>query len=226
MFRKLILVPSLLCLGFAAVAQAQDSDSDNQASDAAATGRVLEEIVVTAQKREEGLTDVPISIVVTSGEKIKEAGIYKIEDLQNYVPNLQMTESGISTQMYIRGIGTGNNQGFEQSVGQYVDGIYYGRQQLIRAPMFDLARVSTLRGPQSILFGKNSIAGALSLTSAAPTQEYEGSFSISNDFEHSTTQIELVMSGGLSDTVSGRFAVRKYDDDGYLVNTFNGADEP
>ena len=135
MFRKLILVPSLLCLGFAAVAQAQDSDSDNQASGTAATGRVLEEIVVTAQKREEGLTDVPISIVVTSGEKLKEAGIYKIEDLQNYVPNLQMTESGISTQMYIRGIGTGNNQGFEQSVGQYVDGIYYGRQQLIRAPM-------------------------------------------------------------------------------------------
>ena len=226
MFRKLILVPSLLCLGFAAGAQAQDSDSDDQASDAAATGRVLEEIVVTAQKREEGLADVPISIVVTSGEKIKEAGIYRIEDLQNYVPNLQTTESGISTQMYIRGIGTGNNQGFEQSVGQYVDGIYYGRQQLIRAPMFDLARVSTLRGPQSILFGKNSIAGALSMTTAAPTQDFEGSFSISNDFQHNTLLTELVMSGGLSDTVSGRFAIRKYDDDGYVVNTFNGADEP
>ena len=226
MFRKLILVPSLLCLGFAAGAQAQNSDSDAQASDAAATGRVLEEIVVTAQKREEGLKDVPISIVVTSGEKIREAGIYRIEDLQNYVPNLQTTESGISTQMYIRGIGTGNNQGFEQSVGQYVDGIYYGRQQLIRAPMFDLARVSTLRGPQSILFGKNSIAGALSMTTAAPTQDFEGSFSVSSDFEHNTVLTELVMSGGLSDTVSGRFAIRKYDDDGYLVNTFNGADEP
>ncbi|MCH8220582.1 MAG: TonB-dependent receptor [Proteobacteria bacterium] len=226
MFRKLIFVPAVLCLGFAAGAQAQDADSDDQASDAAATGRVLEEIVVTAQKREEGLTDVPISIVVTSGEKIRQAGIYRIEDLQNYVPNLQMTESGISTQMYIRGIGTGNNQGFEQSVGQYVDGIYYGRQQLIRAPMFDLARVSTLRGPQSILFGKNSIAGALSMTTAAPTQDYEGRFSYSNDFEHNTRMLELVMSGGLSDTVSGRFAIRKYDDDGYLVNTFNGADEP
>ena len=226
MFRKLILVPSLLCLGFAAGAQAQDSDRDAQASDAAATGRVLEEIVVTAQKCDEGLKAVPISIVVTSGEKIKEAGIYRIEDLQNYVPNLQMTESGISTQMYIRGIGTGNNQGFEQSVGQYVDGIYYGRQQLIRAPIFDMARVSTLRGPQSILFGKNSIAGALSMTSAAPTQDFEGSFSVSSDFEHDTVLTELVMSGGLSDTVSGRFAVRKYDDDGYVVNTFNGADEP
>ncbi len=219
MFRKFILLPSLLCFGLTTGVQAQESDVDDQEN-------VLEEIVVTAQKREEGLIDVPISIVVTSGEKIKEAGIYRIEDLQNYVPNLQMTESGISTQMYIRGIGTGNNQGFEQSVGQYVDGIYYGRQQLIRAPLFDVARVSTLRGPQSILFGKNSIAGALAMTSAAPTQDFEGSFSVSNDFDHSTTQTVVVLSGGLSDNLAGRLAVRKYDDDGYLVNTFNGLDEP
>ncbi len=119
----------------------------------------LEEVVVTARKREESLQDVPISINAVGGAKLEEAGINKLEDLQALVPNFQLTETGISTQMYVRGIGTSNNQGFEQSVGTYIDGVYYGRQQLIRAPMFDLARVEVLRGPQSILFGKNSIAG-------------------------------------------------------------------
>ena len=84
MFRKLTIVPLLLFLGFATGAQAQDPAGNNQADDLTAPGRALEEIVVTAQKRPEGLIDVPISIVVTSGEKIKDANIYRIEDLQNY----------------------------------------------------------------------------------------------------------------------------------------------
>ena len=78
---------------------------------------ILEEIIVTAQKRQETLQDVPISVNVLGSEVLEDAGLDKIEDIQHYVPNLQMTESGISTQMYVRGIGTGNNQGFEQSVG-------------------------------------------------------------------------------------------------------------
>ena len=108
---------------------------------------ILEEIIVTAQKRVETLQDVPISVSVLDANVLNDAGLDKIEDIQAYVPNLQMTESGISTQMYIRGIGTGNNQGFEQSVGMYIDGVYYGRQQLIRAPFFDLERIEVLRGP-------------------------------------------------------------------------------
>jgi len=81
-------------------------------------------------------------------------------DLQFSVPNFTMAESGIGTNVFIRGIGSGNNQGFEQSVGVYVDGIHRGRAQQARAPFFDLERVEVLRGPQSILFGKNSVAGA------------------------------------------------------------------
>ena len=119
-----------------------------------ALSQQLEEVIGTAQKRAESLQDVPISISTMSGEKMDEAGIFKIEDLQLFTPNLSMTETGISTQIYIRGIGTGNNQGFEQSVGQYVDGVHYGRQQLLRAPFLDLERVEVLRGPQGILFGK------------------------------------------------------------------------
>ena len=90
----------------------------------------LEEIIVTAQKRQETLQDVPISVSVIGANVLNDAGLDKIEDIQAYVPNLQMTESGISTQMYVRGIGTGNNQGFEQSVGMYIDGVYYGRGKI------------------------------------------------------------------------------------------------
>lgn len=187
---------------------------------------VLEEIIVTAQKRAESLQDVPISVTTLAGEKMQKTGINKIEDLQQFVPNLQMTETGISTQVYIRGVGTGNSQGFEQSVGQYIDGIYYGRQQLIRAPFLDLERIEVLRGPQSILFGKNSIAGALNMTSAKPTEELTGYIQLNYEPDYSTREALFAISGSLSDTLSGRLAIRSLDTDGYVENNFLGNDEP
>ena len=92
---------------------------------------------------------------------MQQQGIKKLEDLQFKVPNFTMTETGIGSNIAIRGIFSGVNQGFEQSVGTYIDGIHYGRAQQSRAPFLDVERVEVLRGPQSILFGKNSIAGAL-----------------------------------------------------------------
>ena len=186
---------------------------------------ILEEVLVTAQKREETLQEVPLSINVLDGSRIEDASIDKLEDLQNYVPNLQMSETGISTQIYIRGIGTGNNQGFEQSVGQYVDGIYYGRQQLLRAPLFDLERVEVLRGPQSILFGKNSVAGALSIISAGPTEELEWRLSYETG-GHGIEEAEFVLSGPIASGLYGRIALRDYQEDGYVNNTIKGTDEP
>ena len=186
---------------------------------------ILEEVLVTAQKREETLQEVPLSINVLDGSRIEDASIDKLEDLQNYVPNLQMSETGISTQIYIRGIGTGNNQGFEQSVGQYVDGIYYGRQQLLRAPLFDLERVEVLRGPQSILFGKNSVAGALSIISAGPTEELEWRLSYETG-GHGIEEAEFVLSGPIASGLYGRIALRDYQENGYVNNTIKGTDEP
>lgn len=184
----------------------------------------LEEIIVTAQKRQETLQDVPISVNVLGSDVLGDAGLDKIEDIQHYVPNLQMTESGISTQMYVRGIGSGNNQGFEQSVGMYIDGVYYGRQQLIRAPFFDLERIEVLRGPQGVLFGKNTIAGALNMTTARPTDEFAGSVSVDAG-DHGILDAQAVLSGPLSDTVRGRIAIRQYEEDGYYRNNFRGRDE-
>ena len=187
---------------------------------------VLEEVVVTATLRAESLQDVPVSVNAVSGEKMMEAGIGKVEDLQAYVPNLTMSETGIGTNIYIRGIGSGINPGFEQSVGMYFDGVSYGRAQLSRAPFLDLARVEVLRGPQNILFGKNSIAGALSLISARPGQEFEGLVSGTYEVETNEQVLDLVLSGAMTDTIGARLAIRKRLTDGYMENLTLNRDEP
>jgi outer membrane receptor protein involved in Fe transport len=193
---------------------------------AAAQSLVLEEIIVTSQLRAESLQDVSVSVSAVSGAKLAEAGIDKIEDLQAYVPNLTMSETGIGTNIYIRGIGSGINQGFEQSTGMYVDGVSYGRAQLSRAPFLDLERVEVLRGPQNILFGKNSIAGALSIITAKPSDQFEGSVSALYEPDHGEEVYDLVLSGPLTDDIGARFAYRNRTMDGYLENLTLGTDEP
>ncbi|MFA7553257.1 MAG: TonB-dependent receptor [Spongiibacteraceae bacterium] len=187
---------------------------------------VLEEVLVTAQIRTESLQDVPISVSAVSGEKLQEAGIDKIEDLQAYVPNLTMSETGIGTNIFIRGIGSGINQGFEQSTGMYIDGVSYGRAQLSRAPFLDLARVEVLRGPQNILFGKNSIAGALRLVTATPGDEFEGFVSALYEPEHGEEVYDLVLSGPITDSIGARLAYRNRTMDGYIDNITLNTDEP
>jgi outer membrane receptor protein involved in Fe transport len=185
----------------------------------------LEVIQVTAQKRSENAQETPISMNVLSADDIKEKSIEKIDDLQYSVPNLHMTETGISTQMFIRGIGTGNNQGFEQSVGQYIDGVHYGRQQLLRMPFLDLERIEVLKGPQSIMFGKNSVAGALNLSSAKPTEDTEIHLGVQYQPTNGATEFTGMVSGELMDTLTARLAVRDYSEDGYIENTFKNRDE-
>lgn len=180
---------------------------------------ILEEILVTAQKRTESLQDVPVSVNTVSGLKIADTGISNLEDMTTLVPNLTMNQTGIGTVVAIRGIGSGINQGFEQSVGQYIDGIYYGRAQLARAPFLDLAQVEVLRGPQGILFGKNSIAGAISMQTAKPTDSFEGSLTALYEPNHGETDLRLVVSGPLNDDISGRLAILDRSIDGYYTNT-------
>ena len=136
---------------------------------------VLEEVIVTAQQRAQSLQDVPVSVAALTAEKISDAGIVDLHGLSEMIPNFSINETGISTTVTIRGISSGINPGFEQSVGMYNDGVFYGRDQLARIPMIDMERVEVLRGPQGILFGKNSIAGAVSQITAKPTDEFEGS---------------------------------------------------
>ncbi|MDN3641038.1 TonB-dependent receptor [Simiduia curdlanivorans] len=188
--------------------------------------QVLEEVVVTAQKRPQSLQDVPVSINAIGGDKLAEGNLTTMEDVTAYVPNFSMSETGIGTQIFIRGIGSGINQAFEQSVGTYIDGIYYGRAQLSRAPFMDLERIEVLRGPQGILFGKNSIAGAINMTTAKPTDEMELKAGVLYEPTYNQREVNLVASGPLSDTVRARLAIRGYNDDGYIENQLQDRDEP
>jgi len=188
--------------------------------------RMLEEIVVTAAYREQGMQDVPVSVSAVTGDMMSATAIQKAEDIQFLVPNFTLTETGIGTNAFIRGIGSGINQAFEQSVGTYVDGVYLGRAQQFRSPFLDIERVEVLRGPQSILFGKNSVAGALNITTAKPSDEFEGSLMASNEFENNETIIEAVLSGPFSDRVRGRIAARSRNLDGHMRNITLDRDEP
>lgn len=186
----------------------------------------LEEIIITSQYRSKGLQDVPISVSAVNTKMMEEAAIVKIEDLTTLVPNFTYSENGISTTFLVRGIGSGANQGFEQSVGVYIDGVNYPRAQQVRAPFLDLERVEVLRGPQSILFGKNSVAGALNITTAKPTSELEGSIFGSYEFVDSEYIIEGVLSGPLSDRLRARVAGRYRNFDGFIQNATLSRDEP
>ena len=192
---------------------------------AAAQNLALEEVVVTAQKRVESVQDVPISISAMSGDRMAEANIINLEGLTTYIPNFSMNQSGISNNVTIRGVSSGINPGFEQSTGMYVDGIYYGRGQLSRTPMFDLERVEVLRGPQPILFGKNSIAGAVSMITARPTDEFEGAVTALYETEEKRQDYRLLLSGPLTDRLSARFSALHREMDGAYTNTLSGGDE-
>jgi outer membrane receptor protein involved in Fe transport len=141
----------------------------------------LEEIVVTAQKREQSLQDVPIAVSAFSGEQLEEAVIKDLFDLKNGVPGLEsiQEQNATSSSFRIRGIGTsGQNFGLESAVGMYVDGVYRARQSAMIGEMIDIEAVEVLRGPQGTLFGKNTSAGAIHFRTRGAGHETDGFVSV------------------------------------------------
>ncbi|WP_375286067.1 TonB-dependent receptor [Sphingomonas sp.] len=188
---------------------------------------LLGDIIVTAQKREQRLQDVPVSITALPGRQIEELKITDLRSIQSYVPNLAVLNSGVNPVVYIRGFGSGpNNVAFDQEVSVYLDGIYGGRGAQFSAPFFDLERMEVLRGPQGALFGRNTAAGAISLVSAKPGQTFEGYASAGWDFEREGWDATAVVSGPLSDTFGARLAVKVIRQQGYIKNLFDGDDDP
>ncbi|MBC8382201.1 MAG: TonB-dependent receptor [SAR92 clade bacterium] len=180
----------------------------------------LEEIIVTANKRAESLQDVAISMSAISGSKIEEVGLHSFGELSAYIPNLSITENAVNTIIGMRGVGIGANQSFEQSVGIYVDGVHYGKSRQTRTGLFDLQQVEVLRGPQGILFGKNTLAGAINVTSGTPTvgDEFVGKISVNKESNGGQT-VEGNISGSVSDTFAVRFAYKDHQDDGFTNNS-------
>jgi len=187
--------------------------------------QMLEEVVVTATKRAVGLQDVPIAITVVSGEKLEQLGITELDELSAYLPNVHIGESGGNNQIFIRGVGSGNNAGFEQSVGTFIDGVYFGRARNSRAAFLDLQRVEVLKGPQSTLFGKNTIAGAINITTGQPQEEFEAYIDAGYETELDGIGLTGMITGPLSDNLRGRLVAKTYERDGWMENQFPGGED-
>ncbi|NRB39922.1 MAG: TonB-dependent receptor [Pseudomonadales bacterium] len=185
----------------------------------------MEEVVVTARKRQELNQDVPISIQAISGAKIEHNHIQNLEELSLYTPNLHIGQAGIGDQLFIRGIGSGVNQGFEQSVGSFIDGVYFGRGRSARNGLFDIQQVEIIKGPQSILFGKNTIAGAINIQSARPSDDWMNSIKVFYENETAEKSVAFISSGPLNDSLNMRISMKASQLDGWLENP-NKSNEP
>jgi outer membrane receptor protein involved in Fe transport len=188
-------------------------------SPAALADGLLEEVVVTAQKRSQNLQDVPVAVTAFTGEQLREAGVRDMFELASIAPSLRVTQSQSSsnTSFGIRGIFTSTqNFGLESSVGLYVDGIYRARQGSMINNMIDIASVEVLRGPQGTLFGRNTPAGAVLLETVAP--DFEGSgFINAGAGNYGLLDISGAKSFTLIDDVLAvRFTGFNMDRDGYV----------
>jgi iron complex outermembrane recepter protein len=218
MISRILLATTILASAVAAPALAADEEAGQPS---------LSEVVVTAQKREQKLQDVPISMEVVSGDKLKDFNTNDFKQMVKFAPNVSVESTAGNDVIYIRGFGSPPaNFSFDQSVSLYVDGIYAGKNRQAQAPMFDLARVEVLRGPQGALFGKNTAAGAVSIVSAGPTSSLEGEVTALYNFDLEGYELTGHVAGPITDTLSGRLAVRLLDQDGYIKNRWNGNDEP
>jgi outer membrane receptor protein involved in Fe transport len=205
-------------LGGAHTAFAQDAQPQ---ADAAPAGG-LEEIIVTARKREESVQTVPVAVTAISEKTIQARDITSIEKIAAATPNLSVgrASNGSGAQLTMRGIGSSSTSiGIEQSVAVVVDGAYYGQGRIIQEGFFDLKRVEVLKGPQALFFGKNATAGVISLTTNDPGNEREIIAKAGYEFKAHQYLGEFIASGPLSDTFGVRLALRGSTmDKGYYRN--------
>ncbi len=193
--------------GFAGVASAQDQDSP----------ATIDDIIVTAQKREQNLQDVPIVVTTLSQETLEGAGVRDIKDLQILTPGLIVTSTTNEsvTTARIRGVGTvADNPGIESSVGIVIDGVYRSRNGVGFGDLGELSRVEILKGPQGTLFGKNTSAGVINIISEAPsfTPGFQGEITGGN---FGAFGASASVTGGITDQVAGRLYVGHRERDGF-----------
>lgn len=188
----------------------------------------LEEITVTARKREEGLQSAPISISAFTGEGLDYRGVTKIDSIANFTPNLVFQNnpgdggSSASAAIYIRGIGQSDFiPTVEPGVGLYVDGVYIARSVGSVLDLIDVERVEVLRGPQGTLFGRNTIGGAISITTKKPDEEFGARIDVTTG---SADRIDVrgSLNVPVTDTFFVKAAAATFNRDGYVRHTADG----
>lgn len=187
-------------------------------------GTTLDEITVTATKREQQSQDIPLSLEVVSGESLVERGIENLFDLSKTVPNFDVAFNVTSNSITMRGFSSGQERSFEQSVGMFIDGQYMPRSRQYRSPFMDIERIEVVRGPQAVLFGLNSTAGAVSIVSARsqPGDDFVFDIIADYEFEYGGPGVTAVIGGSPTETLGLRLAVNYEDRDGYYENTTLG----
>src|SRR5882762_7074297 len=185
------------------------------------------EIIVTAERRPERLQNTPVAVTAITGDALAAQHIDDISNISAVTPsvNFQSTNNAqASANLEIRGIGTvGNNRAFEGSVGVFVDGVYLSRAGQLLSDFLDFESLQILRGPQGTLFGKNTTAGALLITSASPQfDRYDGSYEVTVG-NYGAVLARVASNLPVSNTVALRFAALISNVDGYMENP-NGGD--
>ena len=186
---------------------------------------VLEEVVVTAQKREQNLQDIGVSVTAFSGEQMRKLGLVESNDLIAQTPGLEVSGygGGAIASFNVRGVGQNDftaNQ--EAPVALYIDEAYQSSNVTTRFSMFDVERAEVLRGPQGTLFGRNSTGGLVHYITTRPAQEAGGFVDVTLG-EEGRRRVEAAAGGGLTEQVSGRLSMVYNEDNGLLDNDI-GAD--
>jgi len=191
------------------------------AADDGNDGSLFDEMIITAQKRESSLQDTPLSVSAMSGDMLEKVGITTIEDLQFFVPGITVTNDSMAI-VNIRGIGTSAfGVATDPSVTVYVDGVYQPRPTTGYQDMFDIERVEILRGPQGVLFGRNSTGGTLNIVSKDASDEFEGAVGITLGNLNKRT-FSGTVSGPLSDKVRARATLLRNTRDGIYTDVVTG----
>ena len=166
--------------------------------------QTLEEVIVTAQRREQSLQEVPISISTVTSAEITRQGFREMEDLESFVPSVDIAANLHTTSITIRGMGNNTaNLSVEQSAPIFVDGVTFGRGSMIDIAFLDVERIEVLNGPQPISFGQNAVAGAFSVTTKKPTAEWEGNITAeAGNFGR------LSFEGGVGGPISDTWGIR------------------
>lgn len=205
-----------LCLmtGAATDGLAAQADSENPS---------LDEIVVTAQLREQSLQDVPISINVLGVDEIASKKIDDIGDIGNEVPGLSVY-SFVPRQVNpsIRGAGSLNDSpGVDQAVAMFLDGVYIGQTGFFSFDLFDVERIEVLKGPQGTLFGRNVTGGALNVVTSNPPDAFDATLEATLG-NYGRREFQGVVGGPLTDSLAGQIAFSSKNSDGFYTNTFDG----
>jgi outer membrane receptor protein involved in Fe transport len=187
---------------------------------------MLEEITVTAQRREQSLKDVPISVQAFDGREVTRQGIISLSELSAFSPGLIVKDWSEEQGLILRGAGTqSKNLGVEQGVPTFIDGVHFGRGSQVRNSYLDLERIEVLKGPQPVFFGQNAAAGALNITTRKPTPEWEGNLS-ADVGNFGKTSVEGAVGGPITETFGVRVAAKYYELEGFMTDYYTGKKFP